>query len=105
MSTKHQGRFEGRPTCDNCRFWSQGTPSVPKVEDTGECRFGPPTLWVCDGDIQDAIFPLTFDTDWCGKFEQGFEYVPDILNDEASAGERNAPEASPGDPQQKKEGL
>ena len=65
-------------SCASCRFWRRDKTTV--VYETGYCRLNPPTIVGAyihehkpgmDKNLIDATnFPVTFDDDWCGKWER-----------------------------------
>jgi len=63
--------------CGDCRFWLRNNPASI----AGECHAMPPMMAGClqklpeDTYPEDAVWPETRDSQWCGKFE---------LSDEAS---------------------
>jgi hypothetical protein len=52
--------------CDRCVFWELDN-RYNNVEGSGICRRYPPQVGTDNGG--DAVFPLTFDCDWCGEFK------------------------------------
>jgi len=52
-------------TCGKCKFWAVQR-ALPASNVAGRCRINPPTFHT-DGPYGD--WPLTFESDWCGKYE------------------------------------
>ena len=54
-------------SCGSCRYWQVDEES----QGLGLCRFNPPQVLLSqeEGRIPSALWPLTDQHDWCGKFE------------------------------------
>ncbi len=52
--------------CDKCKWWYETTGS------NGRCRANPP--------IKDKTWPMTYESDWCGKFIADVDMQQDIIN-------------------------
>jgi len=61
------------PTCYECRYWDKVT-SYPDKRNSGLCRIHPPVR--NDTDHDDWGWPVTYDEDWCGKWQSREEPPP-----------------------------
>jgi len=53
-------------TCYECRYWDKVT-SYPDKRNSGLCRIYPPVR--NDTDHDDWGWPVTYDEDWCGRWQ------------------------------------
>lgn len=70
-----------RPTCETCRFWRR-LDGEEVLDGQGECRrHAPsPTLEIRD-DGYGALWPETWDEDWCGEHEPATPAVPSSVRE------------------------
>jgi hypothetical protein len=56
---------DNKTQCRNCAFWAQNA----HFENVGDCRISPPRATdAFAAPIPDALWPVTFDTAFCGEF-------------------------------------